>query len=86
MARGQGALPWRQWTLRSAAGLASVLRADNSSVFDVGGRESTTVSCPDLSAEGDEEMPKIKKAGGISRFLDAVFYRNSVTENGRSFE
>jgi hypothetical protein len=31
-------------------------------------------------------MPKIKKAGGISRFLDALFYRNSVTENERCFE
>jgi hypothetical protein len=55
-------------------------------VFDVGGGESTTVSCPYLSAEADEEMPKIKKAGGISRFLDALLYRNSVTENERSFE
>lgn len=29
---------------------------------------------------------KIKKAGEISRFLDALFYRNSVTENGRPVE
>jgi hypothetical protein len=49
--------------------------------FDVGGRAGTTVSCLYISAEADEEMPKIKKAGGISRFLDALFYRNNVTEN-----
>ena len=47
--------------------------------FDVSGRAGTTVSCPCISAEADEEMPKIKKAGGISRFLDAIFYRNSIT-------
>ncbi len=32
------------------------------------------------------EMPKIKKAGGISRFLDAFFYRNNITQNYRSVE
>jgi hypothetical protein len=49
--------------------------------IDVGGRASTTVSCLYISAEADEEMPKIKKAGGVSRFLDALFYRNNITEN-----
>jgi hypothetical protein len=49
--------------------------------FDVRGRAGTTVSCLYLSAEGDEEMPKIKKAGGVSRFLDALFYQNKITEN-----
>jgi len=49
--------------------------------FDVDGRASTTVSCLYISAEADEEMPKIKKAGGVSRFLDALFYRNNITEN-----
>jgi hypothetical protein len=29
---------------------------------------------------------KIKKAGGISRFLDALFYRNNITENWRCVE
>ena len=32
--------------------------------FDVSGRAGTTVSCPYISAEADEEMPKTKKAGG----------------------
>jgi hypothetical protein len=41
----------------------------------------TTVSCLYISAEAEEEMPKIKKAGGISRFLDALFYWNSITEH-----
>ena len=49
--------------------------------FDVAGRAGTTVSCLYISVEADEEMPKIKKAGGISRFLDALFYRNNITEN-----
>jgi hypothetical protein len=49
--------------------------------FDVSGRAGTLVSCPYMSAEADEKMPKIKKAGGISRFLDALFYRNNITEN-----
>jgi hypothetical protein len=44
------------------------------------------VSCPCISAEADEEMPKIKKAGGISRFLDAILYRNSIIENKLSVE
>jgi len=35
---------------------------------------------------GKSARPKIKKAGGISRFLDAFFYRNSITENQRSVE
>jgi len=30
--------------------------------------------------------PKIKKAGGISRSLDALFYQNNITENRRSVE
>jgi hypothetical protein len=34
-----------------------------------------------ISAEADEEMPKIKKAGGVSRFLGAFFYRNNIAEN-----
>jgi hypothetical protein len=49
--------------------------------FGVRGRAGTTVSCAYVSAEADEEMPKIEKAGGVSRFLDALFYRNSVVEN-----
>jgi hypothetical protein len=30
--------------------------------------------------ESARAEPKIKKAGGISRFLDAIFYRKSITE------
>jgi hypothetical protein len=49
--------------------------------FDVRGRASTTASCAYISAEADEELPKIKKTGGVSRFLDALFYRNNIAEN-----
>ena len=43
--------------------------------------ERVTMPCLYISAEGDQEVPKIKKAGGVSRFLDAIFYRNSIAEN-----
>ena len=45
----------------------------------------TTVSCP-YTTEADEGMPEIKKAGGISRSLDAILYRNSIIENKHSVE
>jgi hypothetical protein len=51
--------------------------------FDVGGRAGTTVSCAYISVQADEKMPKIKKAGGISRFLDAFFYPDNIAEHQR---
>ena len=39
-----------------------------------------------IGEAGPSGCLKIKKAGGISRFLGALFYPNNITENGRPVE